>query len=356
MKKFNYLLGATLALASALTMSSCGDDDIDVDDIVDNGFKGTILVNEGKMGDNNASLTLYSKDGKLTAPATLQALGDVANDALLAEDGKIYVALTNSKALVIADIKAPGFNTVSLPESPRHMAEYGRWIYISCKGGNVLKYDKETSSVITIPLEGAYNLEDVAILNDTLYVCNSYTIDQQNNYIYMDELLSLDLKNHVQGPTKKTFVNPNYLTVMNGRLFVLGFGNYANIPYQLGEVNIKTGETTFITNATKMSNDMDRLLYSYSETNWTDYSTVTSFGAVDLLSGELDTNPLPNIPDKLKTSSIYFMKTNPKNGEKLIGVTDYVTTSTIYHVGQDGDLIRKFDSKGMNTNNALFIN
>ena len=104
MKKFNYLLGATLALASALTMSSCDDDDINVDDLVDTSFHGAILVNEGSYGNNNANLTLYSKDGTVSAPATLQGMGETANDALLASDGKVYVAITGSNAIAIASI------------------------------------------------------------------------------------------------------------------------------------------------------------------------------------------------------------------------------------------------------------
>ena len=364
MKKFNYLLGATLALASALTMSSCDDDDINVDDLVDNSFHGAILVNEGSYGYNNANLTLYSKDGTVSAPATLQGMGETANDALLASDGKVYVAITGSNAIAIASITSdavPYYSIVKIPYQPRYLAEYGQWIYISCYGGYLVRLNKESASVDQkIKLEGAYNLEGVAVMGDTLYVCNSYKVDEQYNYIYLDDILSYSLKDSEQGPSKKTFVNPNRLTVMNDKLFVLGFGNYADIPSQLGYVDIQTGETTFIANATRMCKSNGMLLFANCRTtysaDWKESYTDTSFGMYDPMSGQVLDNPLPKLPEALKTSTVYFMSTNPKNGETMIGVSDYSNTSTIYHVGQDGTLIREFDSKGINTNNAIFLN
>ena len=355
MKKLNYLLGATLALASALTMSSCDDDNINVDDLIDTSFHGAILVNEGSYGYNNANLTLYSKDGTVSAPATLQGMGETANDALLASDGKVYVALTGSNAIAIADFSnavVPDYDIVRLEYQPRYLAEYGQWIYISCYGGYLVRLNKESASVDQkIKLEGAYNLEGVAVMGDTLYVCNSYKVDEQYNYIYLNDILTYSLKDSKLGPSKKTFVNPNRLTVMDDKLFVLGFGNWADIPSQLGYVDIQTGETTFIANATRMCKSNGMLLFANC-----DYVNPTSFGMYDPLSGQVLDNPLPNMPEALKTSTVYFMSTNPKNGETLIGVTDYSNTSTIYHVGQDGTLIREFDSKGINTNNAIFLN
>lgn len=364
MKKF--FLSALCALSVGLLTTSCNDDnDIDgpVIDPVEE-FKGAILLNEGTMGMNNASMTLYT-NGQVVADPALSTLGDVANDAILAANGKVYATISSSKTLAIVDTKSLTSNSnickqVSLEYQPRYLAEKDGYLYISCYGGTILKFNMATEKVEKeLKMEEGQCLEGVAIVGNTLYVCNSYFVDESGNYNYLDQLMTIDLSNFTQGKTLTTAVNPNYLTIVDGKLFLLAFGDYYMNPYQIVEVDTQSGESTFIANASKMCAWGNKLLYAYSETdwsNWPDVSTNTSFGCYEPATQTLNEKPFAIMPPSVSKESIYFLAANPANGNILMGVTDYISTSTIHEFNVKGQHQNTFDSKGINTNKAIFIN
>lgn len=363
MKKF--FLSAICALTLGLMFTACNDDEV-----VENGkaeeqkvLDGAFLINEGTMGLNNASVTYYDKaKGTVVADSKLSALGDVANDALLAQNKKLYVALSSSQSLAIVqgeNLDDINVKQVSLEFQPRYMAEKDGYLYISCYGGNILKFNMNSEKVeSTLNLEGGKNLEGVAILGNKLYVCNSYYKDEQGNYNYLDELMSVNLDNFTQGETLKTVLNPNYLAVVSNRLFVLGFGDYYLTPYTLAEMNMETKEAVSIAEATKMCVWGDKILYADSQTdwsNWPDVSSNTTFGAYDTKKNEVISNVFKTMPASVAKESVYFLQANPSNGEIMMGVTDYSNTSTIHLFDVEGHHQNTFDSNGMNTNKAIFL-
>lgn len=363
MKKF--FLSAVCAMTLGLMVTSCNDDET----IAPNGeeqnaeFKGAVLINEGVMGMNNASMTFYSTStGNVTERSQFSYIGDVANDAILGSDDKIYTALSSSKTLAISECKQANNATikqVSLNYKPRHIAEKDGYLYISCYGGMVLKFNMVTEKVEKeLKLEDGENLEGVAVVGNKLYVCNSYSVDAEGNYTYLDQLLTVDLTNFTQSSTLTTVLNPNYLTVVDGHLFVLGFGDYYMTPYQLAEVNLQTGNSDYIAEATKMCAWGDKLLYADSQTdwsNWPDVSSNTTFGCYSPSTGK-SVQAFKVMPTGVAKESVYFLSSNPKTNEIMMGVTDYVNTSTIYMFDGEGSHQNTFDSKGYNTNNAIFIN
>ena len=147
--------------------------------------------------------------------------------------------------------------------------------------------------------------------------------------------------------------------MVDGHLFVLGFGDYYMTPYQIAEINTSNHESSYIAEGTKMCAWGKKLLFANSQTDWSNYpnvSTHTNFGAYDTTTGELDEKPFATMPESVSKESIYFLEANPANGEILMGVTDYVTTSTIHLFDAKGQHQNSFDSKGMNTNGAVFMN
>ena len=359
-------MSALCALTLGLMVTGCNDDEIQ-----DNGseneatsFQGAILIHEGSMGLNNAGMTFYDKtSGAVSELPQFSAIGDVVNNAILGSNDKVYVAITNSKSLAIADVKSltgASLKQVSLEFQPRRMAEQDGYLYISCYGGYLLKFNMQSEKVEnTLKLEGGQNLEGIAAVGETLYVCNSYYVDEQGNFIYLDEILTVNLKDFTQGESFKTVLNPNYLTVVNGHLFVLGFGDYYMTPYQIAEINTSNQESNYIAEGTKMCAWGKKLLFANSQTDWSNWpetSTNTNFGAYDTTTGELDNSPFVVMPESVSKESIYFLEANPATEEILMGVTDYVSTSTIHLFDAKGQHQNTFDSKGMNTNGAIFMN
>ena len=98
----------------------------------------------------------------------------------------------------------------------------------------------------------------------------------------------------------------------------------------------------------------DDILYlTYS--NYT--NPTASFFTYNIKTGKMDeASFLKDIPEKLKTSTIYMLEVNDNNGDFYIGTSEYTTNGTIYRFKKDGTFIEQFDAGGMNPNSAIFFN
>lgn len=356
------MLFATVALA----FSACDEnDDLDPKEPLNLNHEYVALLNEGSWGGNNASLAFYDATEKtITTPTLFYGLGDVANDALQATaDGKIYATISNSKKLGIAEFKKSkidgnyvtetNYVAVPLNHQPRYLAEYNGDIYISCYGGYLIRFFTSTQEQEEIKLEGGNNLEGIAIVGNTLYASNSYSVDENYTYTYNRDILTYDLKAQKQGQTLQSVVNPNYLCTIGKHLFVLGFGDYAQVPNQIAEIDTQTGMSTILAEGSKMGIWKGSLIFCDSKTDWSTNTTNNTFYTYNPESGKTNVVDTSNWPAELSSTAIYTIQGTPKTDDLYIATTDYITTSTVYRIGKDGKLKDSFDSDGINCNTVI---
>ena len=105
-------------------------------------FKKLFVLNEGKMGTNNASLDFFRfSDGKyvrnsfeLMNPGQVLGLGDVGNDIAFFND-RLWLVINNSGLVEVIDPKnEKHVATVRVP-SPRRIAFEGDYAYVTSYSG-----------------------------------------------------------------------------------------------------------------------------------------------------------------------------------------------------------------------------
>lgn len=356
MKKNLWLLACLIA---SMIFVSCGDDD---DPVVppspEPDVKATTMyfINEGSWSvPNSASFCSYNT--LTTAVSLLEEptakIGDTPQDMLIV-GSKIYVSCWGSKGLLIVDVNGstPVSNFVSLNEDVRYLAYKAPYLYISCYGGRIMRYNTANGDKNVLQTSGK-NLEGVAILGDKLYACNSYS-QNGTDFVYYNNLVTVDLNTFTEGEPITTVTNPNYIVALDGALYVLGFGNYGAIGYMLAKVNPATGTSTDLEPASKMCVWNNQLLYAYTETDWTTYASTTTFTCYNPATGSKASVELDN--EHLGSATIYMLEADPYSSDLYVGVTDYVNSGKIYRFAANKTSLGNFSSEGISPSHAVFYN
>lgn len=354
MKKNLWLLACLIA---SMIFVSCGDDD---DPVVPPSptpeVESTTMyfINEGSWSvPNSASFCSYNTTTKAVSllEEPTAKIGDTPQDMVIV-GSKVYVACWGSKGLLIVDVAGePSSTFVSLNEEVRYLAYKAPYLYISCYGGRIVRYDTTNGNVSKLQTSGK-NLEGVAILGNKLYACNSYSVDASYNYTYLNTLITVNLSDFTEGEPITTVTNPNYIVALDGALYVLGFGNYGAIGYMLAKVNPTAATSTDIAPASKLCVWNNQVLYAYSETDWTTYATTTTFTLYNPASGSKTAVALDN--EHLGDATIYMLESDPYSNDLYVGVTDYVNTGKIYRFAANKASLGNFSSEGISPSHAVF--
>ncbi len=366
MKAKNYFLNMFFAFCMGCVVVSCGDDPIEPKPTPKPPFEEESrlvgMLHEGTWGKNNAMMTFYDTEKQtVDAPILFSNLGDVAQDAMLGSDGYIYIVVSNSKTLLITEYNpnsvVSGFRSerLKLEHQPRYITEADGYVYISCYGGYIVRMDMKTMEMTELKLQGGENLEGIAALDGKLYVCNSYSVDADYQYTYLTELLTVDLKTFTQTESVQTVMNPNYLCVLEGKLFCLGFGNFAGVPNQIGILDTATGKSTVLANANKMGVWDGKLVFSHTQTDWGTNKSVTKFGHYDVRTNTIDELSLNDKLSAYSSIPVHMIQGDPVTGDLYLSTADYTNTSTVYRFDKTVTFRSSFDSKGINCNRLIFL-
>lgn len=366
MKVRSLLFGMLCMLALGASLASCSDDDDDSLD--DGGSKVTLpqtrvyILNEGGWGANNARLAFYApnKDADFISDIyqtqNNAKLGDLGQGMIEYED-EIYIAVSGSNYLTKLNAAGVELKRVSfvddndLSAGIRYIDAEDGYIYASFYGGAVAKINAKTLEVVDKLTGLGDNLEGVAICEDMLYVANSCTADWST---YHNDVKVIDLRTFKLKETLTVGLNPNALVEEDDKVFLISWGNYVDIGYSLQMIDpAANNKVTELGSATRMCATDDILYLTYS--NYT--NPTASFFTYNIKTGKMDeASFLKDIPEKLKTSTIYMLEVNDNNGDFYIGTSEYTTNGTIYRFKKDGTFIEQFDAGGMNPNSAIFFN
>lgn len=322
------------------------------------------ILNEGHWGANNAEISLlYQLEGSRLVEANYyekmngKKLGDVAN-ALMEEDENLYVLLNGSKYVARLDKNTMEQARYTFPESegePRCMEVEDDYVYVTQYGGQVSKL-RAQDMTLAGTFRGGDNLEGVVEKDGKLYVANSYKQDGSGNFVYNKEVFVINASDMTLEKTLTVVDNPTKMVEIDDRIYLLSKGNYADIEPALQIIDPTKGTVKSLTNADKITEGNDGLIYGVRmvyDANWTPNN---SFFTYDAATGVVsESSFLQDAPASFSTTAIYLLEVDEETGCIYVGTSDYVNTGTIYQFDKQGKLLHQFDSGGINPSALVFM-
>jgi len=353
--KRNYLNGITLALITALVITSCGSDDEPSIDLPVPGESGFFVVNEGAFGGGNASLSYFDKStttmtNDIFTTKNEKPLGDQAQ-SMIVVDTLGYIVVQSSNKVEVIDVR--DFSSVmTITEgisSPRYMvalnSEKG---YISDWGedgvsGTVKVVDLVTKN-ITKSIATGQGANKMIIVGDQLYVTNKGGRGFDNTVQVINTNTDTIVKTIEVGDKPNSIVADDA-----GNIWVAGTGNvvYADWP-NIDEEETTSGFIAKIVNdkvevifsmPDKASGPSDLEINSSGENLYFDYlDKVYTLETKDVES-EVDIN-IQQLIDK----TFYGIDLDPFT-DNIIGfeAPDFSSAGTMHRYDKNGSLIDSYE-------------
>lgn len=359
-------LNKAIFLALAFAVFSCQQDDTIVQSTPEQVAPpqkiesvGFYLLNEGNMGSNKATIDYFDyQSGIYTVniyaeanPTKLKELGDVGND-LKVYGSKLYAMINVSGFIEVMDVKtAKHLGTIQL-ENGRYLEFHNGKAYASSYNGEVVLGQNQplgkvveidtTSLQITRQAIVGYQPEEIAIVDNNLYVANS------GGYMYpnYDRTISVvDLTTFEETKKIDVEVNLHHLKAdSQGDLYVTTRGDYYSIDSNLFVIDGQTHEIkkTFnlpVSNFTIVNN---KLYYYYNSFSYETFAYEKGMGLIDTNTEELITKNLVDISvfDAIETP--YGIAVNPINQNiYLTDAGNYVSNGFVYCFDSNGKQLWK---------------
>ena len=152
--------------------------------------------------------------------------------------------------------------------------------------------------------------------------------------------------------------NPTKLYEIDGKIYLISQGNYADVAGALQSIDPKTGTSKVILNdVTKITEGNNDLIYCISATYDANWQLSNSFFTYNPSTGAIsETSFLQDAPSSFSTAAIYLLEVDEETGFIYVGTSDYTTNGTIYQFDKSGKLVQSFDSGGINPSAMVFIN
>lgn len=329
MKKRNHF--KVCALLAAALLTSCNDDFVDMpDNPIPTELSGYYVLNSGKMGSNNATLTFYDPTTQETIedlfePANGRRLGDTANDMII-YGSKMYIAVYGSQVIEVTDLQGKSIKQIkgssSQPLQPRAFVSYGGKVYVSLYDGYVASIDT-TSLEIDQQVKVGRNPEQLVTANGKLYVANSGGLDYNTPVGYDKTVSVIDLRTFTETQKIETVLNPCNMQINSEEdIFLVSMGNYADIPNTLQKIDTQADTISVITNsnATEMASlgYYIFMMYSQYDENWNQtisyflYDAINNVKKADLPLGKEVFQPYKIAADK-RTNTLFVTESDYTN-------------------------------------------
>ncbi|MBR4882627.1 MAG: hypothetical protein IKU18_01985 [Bacteroidales bacterium] len=356
MKKFVFSL---LCAAVAFAAVSCSNNDFPPTEPVGGGplasdpdIAGLFILNSGKMGNNNASLSYLDASTRVLSSnvfkdANGKHLGDTGNSMVI-YGKKMYIAVTGSSILFVTDLRGNIIKEITVEGesanlSPRSLAQGDGKVYVSYMEGYAGEIDTANFSVKKVKVGPMP--EGIAYANKKVYVANSDGYNYEEGY--GKTVSVIDAATFAVTKTLDVSNNPQTLHVAsNNKVYLITWGNYADIPAKLQKINTTTDTVTDVpdiepTNMAIGKNGVAYILSTVYDENWNSISSYYTFDTTkDKLVGEL-ASPA-DIPNG------YSIFADKITGDVYIGTSDYISNGDVYLLSSDGEILMKFDTGGLN--------
>ena len=320
---------------------------------------GFYLLNEGNMGSNKVTIDYFDYESGIYTvnmyaeanPTKVKELGDVGND-IKVYGSKLYAMINVSGFIEVMDVKtAQHLGTIQL-QNGRYLEFHNGKAYASSYNGEVVLGQNQplgkvveidtTSLQITREAIVGYQPEEIAIVDNNLYVANS------GGYMFPDydrTVSVVDLATFRETKKIDVEVNLHHLKAdSQGDLYVTTRGDYYTIDSNLFVIDGKTHQIkkTFnipVSNFTIVDN---KLYYYANSFSYETFEYTKGMGVIDTNTEELITSNLVNttVFDDIETP--YGIAVNPVN--KYIYLTDagnYVSNGFVYCFDANGNQLWK---------------
>lgn len=199
------------------------------------GINRIYILNEGPWGGNAGEIAIANPNtGDITnewfSTANGRGLGDVAQD-LLHYGGKLYVTVSYSHTVEVIDpATGRSLKQISLAgRTPRHLACHNGKVYVSCYDKSIARIDTAALSIDgNCPLSGMQP-EQLCVLGNELYICNSWQYGEGGSIIYDSTLSVVDLATFSETTKIAVGTNPSRIKPLDDhRLVIACAGDYGN--------------------------------------------------------------------------------------------------------------------------------
>ena len=349
-KLFSYLL-----IALSLPYFSSCEDEKDEETIQLN--NGVIVLNQGKMNNNNASMSYYnyanSQNTDFFPLVNNRVMGDGGQD-ILQYGSKIYIAMSGSSTIEVVNPKTGKSKSISItdplnaPGKPRSLTCANGKVFAVYYSGYVAQIDTITLKVEKTVKVGTFP-DGSVIANNKLYVSNTGAGTENT-------LSVINLQSFTE--EKKIEVNMNPYGFIDadsqGDVYVQSAGDYVSIPAKFQRVEAATGNVTDINiamNGFCVYNDT-AYIFSYENENWQAAAGSVKISVYDLKNEVLVNENIITSTDVEKTPM--GIAVNPYNNDIYLSTSDYVTMGTVYCFSKTGT--KKFSfTAGVNPAKFLFL-
>lgn len=359
MKKYYLLFVGVIALLLASCEKS--------EPRIDNGNEDKIpanslfILNEGNMGGNDASLSLFDMDEeKLYTDffklVNERGLGDTGND-MLKYGSKIYISLTHSSIIEVIDastgksLKQISMKDNGVSKQPNKLVAHGGKVYAT-------SYDNTVTRIDTISLErdGSVDVgrdpEGICVSGNNLYVANSGGLDFESaNHDNTVSVIDITTFKEVE----KIDVGKNPYQVYpdsKGNVYVSTRAIYdSNFEFVAGAtlkvLNTQTKEIETIEGVIPTELVIvDNIAYIVIE-DWT-RAVVATF---DCESNKIIEENI--IPSDFEMASPYHISIDKASGDIFLTETDYTTPGSVHCFDKNGKA--KYTVKGTGLNPKVVI-
>lgn len=338
-----------MALVAALAFTACDSDDPDepiIDPVI---YPDMLVLNNGNWGANDANVLAHftEDDGfvaNIFAEVNGRQMGDLGQDMVVVGD-EIYVAMNGSQVIYVTDklmqVKHEIVATAGdMKLSPRYFCVAGDKVYVTYYEGflgeiNTKDYTVRTTAVGNSP-------EGLAYVGGKIFVANSGGALYPN---YENTISVVDAAKFVEEEKIEVNLNPQMIVASTDgtTLYVNSFGDYAAVPAMLQTVSVASYKVSDLqyTDVKGICAGPADVLYvvtgSYND-QWQVTGTVNVYDTkAGADKGALFAEPVAN-----------YYSVSYSNGCVFVGASDYKTNGDVYVYDTKGQLLKHFDSQGLN--------
>ena len=345
-----------LAAFAVIALASC--ENVETPDAVPS-LEGFLLLNNGNMGSNDASIALYNPEtnevaGDLFYDVNGRQLGDVGQD-IVRSGNELYISVNCSQIVFVTDLELNVLGELIVFQdgtrlSPRSLAVSGTKVYVTYSEGWLGEISRKDGYSVRLTQVGMYP-EDVCIHGDRAYVANSGNGDGNTVSV-------VDLASFKEISTLEVNRNPQTLVVDDAgkNLYVCSWDAYDPSTWEvvstskIQKVSLPDGKVSDLdfNSLSTIVEGPDNQMYVACGQYSADWKMTGAVYVYDMTSGKnlglLFDEPVEN-----------YYSLSYDGGYVFVGAGEYTAEGDMYIYDKDGKLVASTPSCGINPMKGLVL-